>query len=145
MRRLWRWLGTTAASFGLLVTGGGVAQQAIDLAGLDDAALGQAFREAFGIGVAQAQTVSFYAIFDARLAALGPAPLRSEIQAALVASIAAFVAAGGTALPSPAELAAAYPGLPDIATAFVAALQTAVLAGIIDPVFVQLALAGDLS
>lgn len=145
MKRFWRWLNAGAASVAILVTGGGVAQKAADLAGLDDTALGNAFREAFGISPALAQELSFFAFFDAQLAALGPVVLPSELQAALSAAIAAYLNAGGTALPTPDELAAAYPTLPGLTAVYVAALQEAVLAGLVPPVAVQLALAGDLS
>ncbi|MCW5713952.1 MAG: hypothetical protein KIT43_05505 [Bauldia sp.] len=138
-------MSASAASVAILVTGGGLAQKAVDLAGLDDTALGNAFREAFGVSPAMAQQLSFYTFFDAQLAALGPTVLPSDIQAALFAAIAAYVAAGGTALPTPADLAAAYPTIPGIAEIYVAALQEAILANIIPPTAVQLALAGDLS
>lgn len=145
MKRLWRWLSASAASVAILVTGGGVAKTAVDLAGLDDTALGNAFREAFGIAPALAQELSFYAYFDVQLAALGPTVLPSDIQAALSAAIVAYVQAGGAALPTPNELAAAYPAIPGIAALYIAALQEAILAGIIPPTAVQLALANDLS
>ncbi|MCC6736267.1 MAG: hypothetical protein IT534_09080 [Bauldia sp.] len=145
MKRLWRWLGASVASVAILVTGGGIAQKAVDFAGLDDTALGNAFRQAFGISPALAQELSFFAFFDAQLAALGPTALPSDIQAALAAAIAAYIAAGGTALPTPEELAAAYPTIPGITAIFVAALQEAIEAGVITVAAVQLALAGDLS
>lgn len=145
MRRIWKWLNAGAASVAILVTGGGIAQKAADIAGLDDTALANAFREAFGISPALAQDLSFYPFFDAQLAALGPAALPAEIQAALAAAISAYVNAGGRALPTPAELAAAYPTIPGIGDIYVAALQEAIIAGIIAPNAVQLALAGDLS
>jgi hypothetical protein len=145
MTRLWKWLSASAASVAILVTGGGVAQKAVDVAGLDDTALGNAFRQAFGISPAAAQQLSFYTFFDAQLAALGPTVLPSDVQAALAAAIAAYVLAGGTALPTPAEIAAAYPTIPGISAIYVAALQEAILANIIPPTAVQLALAGDLS
>ncbi len=145
MTRLWKWLSASAASVAILVTGGGAAQKAVDLAGLDDTALGNAFRQAFGVSPAFAQQLSFYTFFDAQLAALGPTILPSDIQAALAAAIAAYVAAGGGALPTPADLAAAYPTIPGITEVYVAALQEAILAGVIAPTAVQLALAGDLS
>ncbi len=46
---------------------------------------------------------------------------------------------------TPDELAEAYPTLPGLTAVYVAALQEAVLAGLVPPVAVQLALAGDLS
>lgn len=145
MTRLWKWLSASAASVAILVTGGGVAQKAVDLAGLDDTALGNAFRQAFGVSPAFAQQLSFFTFFDAQLAALGPTVLPSDIRAALAAAIAAYVTAGGTALPSPADLAAAYPTIPGITEIYVTALQDAIDAGVIVPAMVQLALAGDIS
>ncbi|MGV8840749.1 MAG: hypothetical protein ACWA6X_10650 [Bauldia sp.] len=145
MTRLLKWLSASAASVAILVTGGGLAQKAVDFAGLDDTALGNAFRQAFGIAPAVAQELSFFAFFDAQLAALGPTVLPSDIQAALRAAIGAYFAAGGTTLPTPEELAAAYPTIPGLTAIFVAALQDAIEDGVITVAAVQLALAGDLS
>jgi hypothetical protein len=145
MTRLWKWLSASAASVAILVTGGGVAQKAVDLAGLDDTALGNAFRQAFGVSPAFAQQLSFFTFFDAQLAALGRTVLPSNIRAALAAAIAAYIAAGGTALPSAADLADAYRTIPGITEIYVTALQDAIDARVITPNLVQLALAGDVS
>lgn len=146
MKRIFKSLVTAATTVGVFLTGSALSQTGTTATGVDDAVLDRAFREIFGVNSALAQERTFFSYFDAEIARLGAPPfLPSEIRGALLSAITSYVAAGGTNLPSPADLAEVYPELSGLAFLYRDAIQLAVQTGTLNPVLAQLVLAGDLS
>ena len=91
-----------------------------------------------------AQEATFLALADVELATVPVPGLHSELVAALLNALTAYCSAGGTDLPTPLEIAEAYPAYPAIAPAYREAVQMAILTGVCSLTTAELALAGDL-